>query len=275
MRFSEGTYLGPYEIQGLLGAGGLGEVYRARDPRLGRDVAIKVLRQADADSANRLRRFEQEARTAGGLTHPNILAIYDVGSHDGTPYVVSELLQGQSLRAAMSAGDVTVNKAVRYAVQIARGLAAAHAKGIVHRDLKPENLFLTAGGHVKILDFGLAKLCSSDVAAGSSSDEVTASRMTRPGSLLGTPAYMSPEQVRGGGRRSPFGHLRVRIRALRDAHGSTPFPSRHRCGDHGGHSPRGATGAVRSAFEKLASPGANRPALPGEGFRRAFPLRRR
>jgi serine/threonine protein kinase len=155
---SSGSRLGPYEIVSPLGAGGMGEVYRAKDPRLGREVAVKVLPVSFSKDPDRLRRFEHEARAAGVLNHPNITAVYDIGSHDGAPYVVSELLEGETLRARLAAGPLSARKALDYAIQIARGLAAAHEKGIVHRDLKPENLFVTKDGRVKILDFGLAKL---------------------------------------------------------------------------------------------------------------------
>jgi Tol biopolymer transport system component len=191
-----GDRLGPYEIVALLGAGGMGEVYRAKDPRLGRDVAIKVLPAEFASDPDRLRRFEQEARAAGQLNHPNILALYDVGSHEGSPYLVSELLEGQSLRERLEGGPLPSRKAIEFAVQIAHGLAAAHEKGIVHRDLKPENLFVTADGHVKILDFGLAKLRpGASVSSGAPAPTVVGG--TEPGYVMGTAAYMSPEQVRG------------------------------------------------------------------------------
>src|SRR6476646_8130461 len=154
---SPGSRLGPYEILAQIGAGGMGEVWRARDTRLGRDVAIKVLPASFSADPDRLRRFEQEARAAGVLNHPNITAVYDIGTHEDAPYVVQELLEGETLRAALS-GKMPQRKAIDYALQIAHGLAAAHEKGIVHRDLKPENLFVTNDGRVKILDFGLAKL---------------------------------------------------------------------------------------------------------------------
>src|SRR5438105_9939472 len=156
-----GTKLGRYEIRSKIGAGGMGEVYRARDEKLNRDVAIKVLPAPLSQDEDRLRRFEQEAQAAGALNHPNILAVYDVGTHDGAPYIVSELLEGETLRERLDGPPTPQRKAVDYATQIARGLAAAHAKGIVHRDLKPENLFITNDGRVKILDFGLAKLTGS------------------------------------------------------------------------------------------------------------------
>jgi Tol biopolymer transport system component len=193
-----GIQVGPYEILGSLGAGGMGEVYRARDTRLGRDVAVKVLPAAFSGDPDRLRRFEQEARAAGMLNHPNLLAIFDVGTtHEGAPYVVSELLEGETLRARLDGGPLPARKAIEYALQIAQGLAAAHDKGIVHRDLKPENLFVTRDGRVKILDFGLAKLLGEGEAAVPVGSAATLAGHTQPGRLLGTAGYMSPEQVRG------------------------------------------------------------------------------
>jgi eukaryotic-like serine/threonine-protein kinase len=158
---TSGTKLGDYEVKSLLGSGGMGEVYRARDSRLGRDVAIKVLPSFLSADRDRLRRFEQEARAAAALDHPNILAVHQLGSYEGAPYLVSELLEGETLREQLGRGRLSVRKAIDYGVQIARGLAAAHEKGIVHRDLKPENLFVTKDGRAKILDFGLAKLTQS------------------------------------------------------------------------------------------------------------------
>jgi hypothetical protein len=192
-----GTRLGPYEIVALLGAGGMGVVYRARDTRLGREVAVKVLPSALADDAERLHRFELEAQAAGRLNHPNLLAIHDVGTHDGAPYLVSELLEGQSLRERLSASAVPARRVIEYGVQVAHGLAAAHDKGIVHRDLKPENLFLTRDGRIKILDFGLAKLLPPPPGAAVARDAPTVTVDTDPGKILGTVNYMSPEQVRG------------------------------------------------------------------------------
>ena len=180
--------LGPYEILARLGAGGMGDVYRARDPRLGRDVALKILPPSFSSDADRLRRFEHEAKAAGLLNHPNITAVYDVGTHEGSPYIVSELLEGETLRGRLGAGPLSTRRATEFALQAARGLAAAHDKGIVHRDLKPENIFVTKDGRVKILDFGLAKLIRP---------EPSTSAVTEPGVVLGTFGYMSPEQVRG------------------------------------------------------------------------------
>jgi Tol biopolymer transport system component len=193
MTIAIGTTIGPYEIVGWLGAGGMGEVYRARDSRLAREVAIKLIPPTLATDTTRLRRFEQEARAAGQLNHPNILAVYDVGVHDGAPFIVSELLQGQSLRALLHDGALPPRRVLDYARQIAEGLAAAHDKTIVHRDIKPDNLFLTDDGRVKILDFGIAKLTRPN----DTSTEHTAATQTSDGAVVGTAGYMSPEQVRG------------------------------------------------------------------------------
>jgi Tol biopolymer transport system component len=195
MALSSGTKLGPYEIQSPLGAGGMGEVYRASDTRLGRDVAIKVLPEALADDADRLRRFEQEARTIAALNHPNILGIHDIGTHDGAPFLVSEFLEGQTLRERLESGPLPVRRAIEYALGIAQGLAAAHEKGIVHRDLKPENVFVTRDGRVKVLDFGLAKLVRPE--EDHEAVVTLTSPVTLPGMVMGTVGYMSPEQVRG------------------------------------------------------------------------------
>jgi serine/threonine protein kinase/Tol biopolymer transport system component len=197
MTLAAGSKLGPYEILGQIGAGGMGEVYRARDPRLGREVAVKVLPATFSADGDRLRRFEQEARAAGVLNHPNITAVYDIGSHDGAPYVVQELLEGETLRAALAGGRLAQRRTLDYATQVALGLAAAHDKGIVHRDLKPENLFVTRDGRVKILDFGLAKLTQNESEVSSATNLPTETRGTEPGVVLGTLGYMSPEQVRG------------------------------------------------------------------------------
>ena len=196
MAVSPGTKLGPYEIVSTLGAGGMGEVYRARDTRLGREVALKVLPESFARDADRLRRFEQEARTVAALNHPNILAVFDVGTENGTPYLVSELLEGESLRAVLEQGPLPQRKTIDYGVQTAQGLAAAHEKGVVHRDLKPENVFVTRDGRIKILDFGLAKLAQ---ASGSEEATMTAFQHTAAGVVMGTASYMAPEQVRGEG----------------------------------------------------------------------------
>lgn len=193
MPIAVGTKIGGYEVLGLVGSGGMGEVYRAGDPVLKREVAIKILPGSVAQDEDRLRRFEQEGQAAATLNHPNILTVYQFGSFDGSPYLVSELLEGATLRHSMERGPLAVRKALDYGIQIARGLAAAHDKGIVHRDLKPENLFLTKDGRIKILDFGLAKLTQPvpDALA------PTRTHTTDPGMVMGTAGYMSPEQVRG------------------------------------------------------------------------------
>ncbi len=198
MPLASGTHLGPYEIIAPLGAGGMGEVYRARDGRLGRDVALKILPDSFAGDNDRLHRFEQETRAIAALNHPNILAIHDVGQHDRTPFLVSELLEGQSLRAALDHGALPQRKAIEYGAEIAQGLAAAHQKGIVHRDLKPENLFVTKDGRLKILDFGLAKLATNSHASSAEDGITIAGSQTAAGMVIGTPSYMAPEQVRGG-----------------------------------------------------------------------------
>ncbi len=197
MTIAAGTRLGPYEIIAPVGAGGMGEVYRARDTRLGRDVAVKVLPSSYADNKERLQRFEQEACAAGALNHPNILIVHDIGSHDDAPYVVSELLEGETLRQRTTGAALAQRRVVDYALQIAHGLAAAHDKGIVHRDLKPENLFVTKDGRIKILDFGLAKLTGAADSGQSQTDIPTRRVDTDPGKVMGTVGYMSPEQVRG------------------------------------------------------------------------------
>jgi len=207
MALTPGTKLGPYEVVASLGAGGMGEVYRARDTRLGRDVALKILPETFAHEGDRLRRFEQEARAVAALNHPNILAVFDIGTQGegqgkGSPFLVSELLEGETLRAVLDRGPVPQRKTIEYGVQIAHGLAAAHEKGIVHRDLKPENIFITKDGRIKILDFGLAKLAQK---TGPEQDEVTlassqlGSSHTALGVVMGTASYMAPEQVRGEG----------------------------------------------------------------------------
>ena len=196
-QLSQGTKLGRYEIRSLLGEGGMGVVYRARDIKLNRDVAVKVLPAAYSADTDRLRRFEQEAQAAGALNHPNILAVYDVGDHAGSPYVVSELLEGETLREILSSSPLPQRKAIDYATMIAHGLAAAHEKGIIHRDLKPENIFITKDERAKILDFGLAKLIQPGGNNFVRTDVETLKAHTSAGSVMGTAGYMSPEQVRG------------------------------------------------------------------------------
>src|SRR5215469_3602406 len=199
MPLAPGTQLGPYQILAQLGAGGMGEVYRARDTRLDREVAIKILPASFAQDGDRLRRFEQEARAIAALNHPNILAIHDIGNTDSTHYLVTELLEGESLLERLQIGPLPLRKALEIEIQAARGVAAAHDKGIVHRDLKPANLFITEDGRVKILDFGLARLANTADAILSESLTLTQAEPagTEPGLVLGTVGYMSPEQVRG------------------------------------------------------------------------------
>ncbi len=189
-----GDRVASYTVERRLGAGGMGEVWRARDERLGRDVAIKLLLPHSSNADERVRAFQQEARAAGTLNHTNVLTVYDVGDHDGAPYLVTECLEGESLRARLGAGALSVDVALDVALQVARGLGAAHARGIVHRDLKPENIFLARDGRVKILDFGLATLHDPSLPA-SPSPEGPAG-ITRP-LVGGTAGYMAPEQVRG------------------------------------------------------------------------------
>src|SRR5262249_41388283 len=190
-----GTRLGSYEILAPLGAGGMGEVYRARDAKLDREVAVKVLPERIASDSETLARFEREAKAVAALSHPNILSIFDFGTHDGTAYSVTELLDGETLRARLAGGALPLRRALECAKQIALGLAAAHDRGIVHRDLKPDNVFVTRDGRVKILDFGLARQGPKPLDGQSHSP--TLSPYTDPGTVLGTVGYMSPEQVRG------------------------------------------------------------------------------
>jgi len=196
MTLTPGTRLDGYEILGPLGAGGMGEVYRARDATLRRDVAIKVLPEYWSRDPERLRRFEQEAQATAALNHPNIVSIFHVGQYDGSPYIVTELLQGETLRDRLRKGPMRLREVLDFGVEVARGLAAAHDAGIIHRDLKPENIFVTKDGRVKILDFGLAKLQPSK-SASADDPTITNQPRTNPGHVLGTVGYMSPEQVRG------------------------------------------------------------------------------
>ena len=206
MSLAPGTRLGAYEVIALVGAGGMGEVYRARDARLGREVAIKVIAAGFSADTDRVQRFEQEARASATLNHPNILAVYDVGTHEpsagsgqAVPYIVSELLDGETLRDRLSSGPLPVRKTIDLGIQIAQALAAAHEKRIIHRDLKPENIFINKDGRAKVLDFGLAKLTQSDspIVAGTNVPTTPAGNLTHAGVMLGTIGYMAPEQVRG------------------------------------------------------------------------------
>jgi eukaryotic-like serine/threonine-protein kinase len=197
MTLSAGARLGPYEILAPIGSGGMGEVYRARDAKLDREVAIKVLPSQLTANPDALARFEREAKAVAALSHPNILAIFDFGTHDGVSYAVTELLEGETLRGKVDGSTVTHAQAVDWALQIAKGLSAAHGKGVVHRDLKPDNVFVSNDGHVKILDFGLAKRVDAPAAEQTSAPTGTGGGHTEPGTVMGTMGYMSPEQVRG------------------------------------------------------------------------------
>ncbi len=237
MPLAKGTHVGPYEIVGWLGAGGMGDVYRARDSRLGRDVAIKVIAEAFAEDASRVQRFELEARAASLLSHPNILAVYDVGSDGGAPYIVSELLEGESLRTRLQLGALPWRKAADYARQIADGLAAAHDKHLVHRDVKPDNLFITTDGRIKILDFGIVKLTRPDEAPSrpcGGRDEDQDRRRARHCRLHVAPAGLRRHRGR------PFRPVQPRGGALRDARGPSGLRARDVGGDHDGGADRGA-----------------------------------
>src|SRR6516164_9978741 len=192
------TTLSHYRIVSKLGAGGMGEVYRAHDSRLNREVAIKLLPPEFADKSDRLQRFRQEAQATSALNHPNILTVYDVGEYEGAPFIVAELLHGEELRERLNRGAIPLRKVTEYAQQIVSGLSAAHESGIVHRDLKPENLFITNDDRLKILDFGLAKLSATPASTNPDiSEDATRKVLTNPGVVIGTVGYMSPEQVRG------------------------------------------------------------------------------
>ena len=267
-----GTRIGPHEIVAPLGAGGMGEVYRAYDGRLGREIAVKVLSAAFAADPDRLHRFEQEARAAGALSHPNLLTVFETGLHDGGPYIVYELLRGATLRQLLDKGPPTLRKALDYGVQIAHGLAAAHQKGIVHRDLKPENLFVTEDGRVKILDFGLAKLRPA-LDAGVRSAEETASEITGAGAVVGTVGYMSPEQGAGTARGPPLGRLRARLRPVRARLGTAGVQGLERGRDPSRNPEGGAAGALD--HHHAVRSGEDPAPVPGKERGRALPVRPR
>jgi serine/threonine protein kinase len=232
MSLQEGDRLGPFEIVAPLGAGGMGEVYRARDPRLGRQVAIKVLPGALAMTPT-APRFEREARAISHLNHPNNLTVYEFGHHGEAPYLVTELLEGESLREVLQRGTLPIARVFDHAFQIARGLAAAHERGIVHRDLKPENLFVTSDGRVKILDFGLARLL--DAGPGATSAEADTA-LTHAGTVMGTASYMAPEQVRGE-PADPGSDSFVSVASSRDARRKAAVCPHHRSRYDGGNPP--------------------------------------
>ena len=230
---SAGKQIGPYEIIALLGAGGMGEVYRARDSRLGRTVALKVLPPDVAADTGRRSRFEQEARAASALNHPNILTVFDFGSDGGLVYMVCELIEGESLREVLKRGPITQSRLIEIASQLADALAAAHSAGIVHRDLKPENIMVLRDGRAKILDFGLAKQV---VAPGG--DETAFLTRTSPGSVLGTAAYMSPEQISRGSRGPSLRYFQLRAVALRMSHWPAGIRTLHGRGNDDCHPAR-------------------------------------
>ena len=231
MAVAAGTKLGPYEVLSPLGAGGMGEVYRARDPRLGRDVAVKVLPAEYSNDPELLRRFEQEARATAALNHPNILALFDIARQDESPYIVSELLEGETLRDRLRGGALPLKRVIDYALQILRGLAAAHDRGIVHRDLKPENIFVTRAGQIKILDFGLAKLTMPE---SESIDELSAEAHDGSGHMSrrtsGDHGLHVARAVAGTTRRCPRRFVQLWRRALRDAERAAAVSWKNHCG---------------------------------------------
>ena len=273
MTLPSGSRLGPYEILSPLGAGGMGEVYRARDPRLSREVAIKVLPASLSSDPGRLRRFAQEARAASVLNHPNILTIFDVGESDRTPFVVSELLEGQTLREILSGGALPRRRALEHAIGVAHGLAAAHEKGIVHRDLKPENLFITRDGRVKILDFGLAKLTRPERDDFPARGTPRGPRRPSRARSWGPSPYMSPEQVRGktdGPRSDLFALGAIVYEMLTGRRGHSPArPS----ADSIGAILRGDPLELPIPSPSSPGPGERRAALPGEEPGRTLPVR--
>src|SRR5437762_2000425 len=272
MTLAAGTRLGAYEVLSPLGAGGMGEVYRARDKKLDRDVAIKVLPQSVAVDPDTLARFEREAKAVAALSHPNILSIFDFGVEGSTSYAVMELLEGETLRGKLDAGPIPQKQAVDYALQVAKGLSAAHEKGIVHRDLKPENLFVTRDGHLKILDFGLAKRVEA-VAAGKETSAPTGSGHTEPGTVMGTAGYMSPEQVKGlpvDHRSDIFSFGTILYELLsgkkafkRDTNAETMAAisetSRRSCRSRGGTFPRLSTASSSIVWRRTGIIGSSRP----------------
>jgi serine/threonine protein kinase len=245
----------------------MGEVYRARDLRLGRDVAIKVLPAALAHDADRLRRFEQEARTIAALNHPNILGIHDIGAHNDAPFLVSECLEGQTLRDKLRSGPLPVRLATEYALGIAQGLSAAHEKGIVHRDLKPENVFVTRDGRVKVLDFGLAKLARPE----EDRDPNESGNFAGHGH-----GYRRLHVAGAGARRTErlaIGHFQLRCSVVRNAHRPTRLQTPNLRGNDDRNFARRATGAERHRPARSAGTATDSCAMPGKECRAAFPVR--
>ena len=274
MTLAAGSRLGPYEILGQIGAGGMGEVYRAKDPRLGREVAIKVLPASFSQDADRLRRFEQEAKAAGSSTTPTSRPSTTSAPRTARPTSSRNSSRARHCGRSSPAG-ASRPKAIDFATQIAHGLAAAHDKGIVHRDLKPENLFVTKEGRVKILDFGLAKLTQRDAGSGPQTNLPTATAGTEPGVVMGTLGYMSPEQIKGKPADGAKRHLRLRRDPLRDVVRQTGLPRRLGRRDDG-RDPQGRpAGSVRHEPEHLAGARTGRPALHREESRAALPVRAR
>ena len=276
MRLRAGARVGPYEVLAVLGAGGMGEVYRARDTRLGREVALKVISDGAALDPERLQRFEQEARLAGSLNHPNLVVVHDVGSEGGAPFLVTELLEGESLRHRLSRGRLPLRTALELGAQIAEGLAAAHARGVVHRDVKPENVFLTSGGRAKLLDFGIAKLTAPRAIEGTRN--LLDTTLTPEG--LGTTARRRARNTRVHVPRAgtwrprgrPDGHLQPRHGALRDA-GRRPRVPRQELDRERARHPRIRAPSPSGVGSPLGrSAGA---AVPGEGASPALPVRGR
>ena len=271
MTLASGTKLGPYEILAPIGAGGMGEVYRAKDPRLGREVAIKVLPAAFSQDADRLKRFEQEARSASALNHPNIVTIHEIGTANGSSYIAMELVDGPSLRELLAAGPLPTRKLLDVTVQIAEALAKAHGAGIVHRDLKPENVIVSKDGYVKLLDFGLAKLFVAP------QEQVTgAPDRDPPGDAArhghGNDRLHVARAGQREARRLPVGPVRPGLDPLRDGDRPPGLPEGHRCADSGGDHP-GRTRAGRAGQpEGAGSAALDRRALPRQGSRRALRL---
>ena len=269
MRLSAGTRLGPYEILTPLGRGGMGEVYCARDSRLGRDVAVKILAQHLANDSGARTRFEREAMAVAALSHPNIVVIFDLGEERGVRFAVMELLHGETLRERIQRSSCSPGEAAAVGAAIAEGLGAAHAKGVIHRDLKPENVFLTVDGQVKVLDFGLARV-ASPVPGGPGSLALTATE-TMPGTILGTFAYMSPEQVRGDTSDAPSDIFSLGCVLYETATGRPAFSRPSAAENDGRHSQRHST-----ANHGVPRLGPHRFAMSGKGGRQtAVRIRRR